>query len=113
MKRSRLILASTITLAAATAITATLHAAPPPRDVVYVSSQDLFYDTVILGDLPNNGPFQLLVMGANGLETEFGPGDASYLGGRWMEDFDGDGEFHYFLCPLVGPVPPALRRCGT
>lgn len=72
--------------------------------VVYVTSQGLYFDTFATKDpLPPNGPFQLLAMGPNGPETEFGPGDAGYLGGRWMEDFDGDGEFHYFLCPLLPP----------
>jgi hypothetical protein len=39
--------------------------------------------------------------------TEFGPGDPGYLGGRWWEDTNGNGEMdasdHYFLCPLLGP----------
>lgn len=71
--------------------------------VVYVSSQGLYYDTLVLTELPPHGKFQLLVMGDNGLETEFGPGDQGYRGGRWMADFDGDGNFNYFLCPLLGP----------
>ncbi len=71
--------------------------------VVYVTSQGLYYDTEINSALPPQGNFQLLEMGANGLETEFGPGDAGYLGGRWKADFDGDGEFIYFSCPLLGP----------
>lgn len=72
--------------------------------IVYVRSQGLYYDSIITADpLPAKGPFQLLEMGPNGLETEFGPGDTGYVGGRWKEDFDGDGEFHYFLCPLLGP----------
>ena len=72
--------------------------------IVFVRSQNLYYDSIIVRDpLPANGPFQLLEMGSNGLETDFGPGDTGYVGGRWKEDFDGDGEFHYFLCPLLGP----------
>ncbi|HEX9745918.1 MAG TPA: hypothetical protein VGB30_10880 [bacterium] len=72
--------------------------------VIYVTSQGLYYDTFATKDpLPPNGRFQLLEMGPNGPQTEFGPGDRGYLGGRWMEDFDGDGEYHYFLCPLLGP----------
>jgi hypothetical protein len=71
--------------------------------VVYVQSQGLYYDSIITADpLPPNGPFQLLEMGPKGLQTEFGKGDRGYLGGRWKEDFDGDGQFHYFLCPLIG-----------
>lgn len=72
--------------------------------MVYVTSQHLVYDSIITADpLPPNGPFQLLEMGPNGLTTKYGPGDPGYLGGRWKEDFDGDGNFHYFLCPLLGP----------
>jgi len=72
--------------------------------IVYVRSQGLFYDSIVTADpLPPKGPFQLLEMGPNGLETDYGPGDVGYRGGRWKEDFDGDGEYHYFLCPLLGP----------
>ena len=74
--------------------------------VIYVSSQGLFYDSIVVADpLPPFGPFQLLEMGGpeGTLMTEFGPGDRGYVGGRWMEDFDGDGVFHYFSCPLLGP----------
>jgi hypothetical protein len=72
--------------------------------IIYVRSQGLFYDSIVTADpIPPNGPFQLLEMGPNGLETDFGPGDVGYVGGRWKADFDGDGEYHYFLCPLLGP----------
>ena len=76
--------------------------------VVYVTGQDLFYDTIVLGELPPHGPFQLLEMdGPTGLMTEFGPGDPSYVGGRWWVDLNGDGEMDaadmYFLCPLLPP----------
>ncbi len=72
--------------------------------VIYVTGQGLYYDSIITADpLPPQGKFQLLEMGPNGLETEFGPGDPGYRGGRWMEDIDGDGELHYFSCPLLGP----------
>jgi hypothetical protein len=72
--------------------------------VVYVTSQDLYYDTFVTVDpLPFQGPFQFL---ENGM-TEFGPGDPGYLGGRWWEDTNNNGvqdaEDHYFLCPLLGP----------
>ena len=73
--------------------------------VVYVTSQGLYYDTFAAQDpLPStNGPFQLL---ANG-QTEFGPGDPGYRGGRWWVDTNGNGvqdaTDHYFLCPLLGP----------
>lgn len=72
--------------------------------IIYVRSQGLYYDSIITADpIPAKGSFQLLEMGPNGLETDFGPGDRGYLGGRWMEDFGGTGTFHYFSCPLLGP----------
>lgn len=72
--------------------------------VVYVTSQGLYYDTFVPVDpLPMHGPFQLLEDG----QTEFGPGDPGYLGGRWWEDLNGNGiqdeGDHFFLCPLLGP----------
>jgi hypothetical protein len=74
--------------------------------VVYVTSQGLYYDTFVVKDpLPMTGKFQLLAGG----ETEFGPGQPGYLGGRWWED-DGDGVQdegdHFFLCPLLPPGRP-------
>ena len=72
--------------------------------VVFVSSQGLYYDTFVVVDpLPMHGPFQKLENGV----TEFGPGDPGYLGGRWWEDLNGNGDQdeddHFFLCPLLGP----------
>ncbi len=72
--------------------------------VVYVTSQGLYFDTFVAQDpIPMHGKFQLI---ANG-ETEFGPGNPGYLGGRWWEDTDEDGIMeatdHFFLCPLLGP----------
>ena len=72
--------------------------------IVYVTGQRLYFDTFVVVDpLPMQGPFQLLVEG----QTEFGPGDPGYLGGRWWEDLNGNGiqdeDDHYFLCPLLGP----------
>jgi hypothetical protein len=84
------------------------RAAPPGKGgalgTVYVSSQGLYYDTFVAVDpLPMKGRFQLLEAGV----TEFGPGDAGYLGGRWWVDVNGneyqDAEDHFFLCPLLGP----------
>ena len=77
--------------------------------VVFVTSQGLYYDTFVVKDpLPMKGRFQLLTDG----QTEFGPGQPGYLGGRWWEDLDGDGvqdpEDHYFLCPLLPPGRPTL-----
>jgi hypothetical protein len=75
--------------------------------VVLVTSQGLYYDTFVAQDpIPMEGKFQPI---ANG-ETEFGPGDPGYLGGRWWEDTDEDGVMeasdHFFLCPLLGPGRP-------
>jgi hypothetical protein len=75
--------------------------------VIFVTSQQLYYDTFVTRDpLPMHGPFQLLVNGT----TEFGPGDPGYLGGRWWEDLNGNGVQdegdHFFLCPLLPPGRP-------
>jgi hypothetical protein len=72
--------------------------------VVYVRSQGLYYDTFVSAQsLPPRGPFQQLDNG----ETEFGPGDPGYVGGRWWVDADGDGvqdaDDTYLLCPLLPP----------
>jgi hypothetical protein len=80
--------------------------------VIYVMSQDAFYDTILLGGLPYNGTdnFQKLEPTGGphgGPYTEFGPGDTGYYGGRWWVDVNGndamDDEDGYFLCPLLGP----------
>jgi hypothetical protein len=72
--------------------------------VVYVSSQDLYYDTFVSAQsLPMHGRFQKLVDGV----TEFGPGDQGYVGGRWWIDNNGndlmDEGDTFVLCPLLGP----------
>jgi hypothetical protein len=77
---------------------------PAATGTVYVIRQGLYYDTFVTNDvLPMEGPFQPI---ANG-ETEFGPGDPGYLGGRWWEDLNGNGiedeGDHFFHCPLLGP----------
>lgn len=78
--------------------------------VVYVSSQGLYYDSIISARaIPPNGPFQKLEGGGphGGPMTEWGPGDHDYVGGRWWMDTNGDGEMDegdaYFVCPLLGP----------
>ena len=77
--------------------------------VVYVESQGLFYDSIVLADLPAHGRFQQLkpMTGPSVLATEFGPGDPGYLGGRWWIDANGNGYQDegdaFFLCPLLGP----------
>ncbi len=77
--------------------------------MIYVTSQDLVYRTVILAaGLPNEGDFQQLEpgKGPTGLQTEFGPRDVGYLGGRWWVDMNNDTYMDdddvYFMCPLVG-----------
>jgi hypothetical protein len=101
-------------LLAATAVVSTVEAKSNngkgrgTGPVVYVTSQGLFYDSIVLTDLPAHGPFQLLEPGGpSGLMTEYGPGDMDYVGGRWWMDANGNGmmddEDAYFMCPLLGP----------
>ena len=83
--------------------------------IIYVTSQELYYDSIVTTELPMKGPFQELVVITDGgdppvvigLETEFGPGDREYVGGRWWVDANGNGEMDeedaYFSCPLLGP----------
>jgi len=76
--------------------------------VIFVLAQGLYYDSIVLTDVPMHGKFQSLHPVAPGmLETEFGPGDVGYLGGRWWLDVSGDGVMgegdKFFLCPLLGP----------
>ena len=77
---------------------------PGSTGVVFVTSQGLYYDTFVAADpLPMQGRFQLI---ANG-QTQYGPGQPGYLGGRWWEDLNGNGiqdtGDHFFLCPLLPP----------
>lgn len=78
---------------------------------IYVTGQELIYDSIVTTNLPQHGPFQKLEMGEHGLQTEFGPGDQGYVGGRWWLDANGDGEMNegdaFFSCPLLGPGRPA------
>lgn len=76
--------------------------------VVYVRSQGLYYDSIVTADpLPMEGDFQKLEMGSHGLETDFGPGDFGFRGGRWWLDLNGnnimDEGDKFFSCPLLGP----------
>lgn len=106
MKRKIGLFVLVLVLAAMAAVPAFARGnVPHPENVVFVKSQGLYYDTIVLGELPAKGRFQKLEVGAMGLETDFGPGDVGYLGGRWWLD-DGDGvmeEGELFLCPLLGP----------
>ena len=120
MKKFKLM--TTIALAGAVALMSTSAFAKGPKKertngrgasgfpVIYVTGQDLFYDTLLLGDLPYNGTtnFQKLEMdGPTGVQTEFGPMDTDYYGGRWWLDANPNGYMDeddvYFLCPLLGP----------
>ena len=83
--------------------------------VVYVTTTGLFHDSIVLADLPQKGRFQKLEpgVGPSGLQTEFGPGDHGYVGGRWWVDANGndemDNEDAYFLCPLLGSGRTSLK----
>lgn len=84
-----------------------------PVGVIYVTSQDMYYDTIGLTDLPDNGPFQTLIvdLDADGnivsAVTDYGPGDPGYVGGRWeayIYDVDGNlVAIRHFECPLLPP----------
>lgn len=76
--------------------------------VIYVTSQGLAYDSIVLTDLPMKGDFQKLEFGGpTGLYTKAGPGDEGYRGGRWWVDANGNGVQDsgdaFFMCPLLGP----------
>jgi hypothetical protein len=80
----------------------------PTLGTVYVTSQELYYDTFVpvwvLPWNPNNtGSFQPLEGGT----TPYGPGDPGYRGGRWWIDSNPNGyqdaDDTYLLCPLLGP----------
>ena len=89
---------------------------PHPAPVVYVTSQGLAYDSIVLTELPYvpGAPYQKLEPGGpTGLQTEWGPGDQGFVGGRWWMDTNANGvqdaDDAYFMCPLLGPgfVPAA------
>jgi hypothetical protein len=97
----------TVAVAPGAAATAAAGGRAATTMVVFVTSQRLYYDTFVARDpLPMHGRFQLLQNG----QTEFGPGDPGYLGGRWWEDLNGNGVQdagdHFFLCPLLPPGRP-------
>lgn len=80
---------------------------PKDQPVIFVTSQGLYFDSIVLADLPPIGNFQQLIPTMDGLTTEYGPGQPGHLGGRWWIDLNLDGEMDaedkYFLCPLLGP----------
>ena len=107
MKRRLVVLLVVLMMAAVAVIPASAGRGDGP--VIYVTSQGLYYDSIVLTDLPAKGRFQKLEVGVGptGLQTEFGPGDHDFVGGRWWVDANGDGEMNegdaFFLCPLLGP----------
>jgi hypothetical protein len=104
MVRKALVVALVVGLALVIAVPAFAGGRAGSTGVVYVTSQGLYFDTFVTNDpVPMEGPFQLLENG----QTEFGPGDPGYLGGRWWEDLNRNGiqdaGDHFFHCPLLGP----------
>ncbi|MFT5181031.1 MAG: hypothetical protein ACI8S3_000909, partial [Alphaproteobacteria bacterium] len=90
-----------LTVATLVSVLATTAHAQPQRDrsgriaagpTVCVTSQGLCYDSIVTApELPPVGPFQQLMptLVDGVLETEFGPGDPEYRGGRWWLDLNG------------------------
>ena len=111
MKLMKTLAAATILTASATMATNALADNPGKGrgsgPVIYVTSQGQFYDTILLTELPMKGRFQQLTVGQFGPQTEFGPGDVGYLGGRGWVDGNANGyvdeEAPFVLCPLLGP----------
>jgi hypothetical protein len=123
MLRKSLLIAIVVALSLVAALPVFSGGGPPPgvpggdrvRVVVYVTSQGLYYDSIVGPALPQNGPFQqLFPPGTNPdwpagetLSTEFGPGNPGHVGGRWWVDANGSGEMDegdaFFSCPLLGP----------
>ena len=77
------------------------------RPVIYITSQRLYYDSIVGPSLPMKDRFQKLEMVNGHLQTEFGPGDHDFVGGRWWLDANGDNIMNagdaFFSCPLLGP----------
>lgn len=120
MRKTKVIFVVLIALAVTITAVPIVAAAPVGRPfstkVVYVTSQGKYYDTIVPvspdKQLPWKGPFQQLEMtGPTGLQTEFGPGNQAYVGGRWWIDANPNGYQDagdvYFLCPLLGPARDA------
>ena len=115
MKRSMTVLTAILALAAVFALGVQNAAAVRGGEggrgngpIIYVVSQGLFYDSIVTADpLPMKGHFQELRMAGGGLETDYGPRDSEYRGGRWWIDLNGNGDMDagdkFFNCPLLGP----------
>jgi len=112
MRRSILLLGMVAMLVMALAVPAFARGKGNPhgQPEVYVTSQGLAYDSIVLTAVPfvEGAPYQELEIGVGptGLQTEFGAGDLEYLGGRWCVD-NGDGVMDagdsFFICPPLGP----------
>jgi len=114
MKKKSALILLVVAISLVAVVPAFAGGGPPPgvpgeraRPVIYVESQGLYYDSIVGPNLPMKGRFQQLYEGANGLTTEFGPGDHDFVGGRWWLDANEDGEMNegdvFFSCPLLGP----------
>jgi hypothetical protein len=121
MLRKTALIGIVIVLSLAIALPVIAGGGPPPgvpderaRPVIHVTSQGLYYDSIVGPALPQHGPFQqLFPPGTNPdwvgdtLSTEFGPGDHGHVGGRWWVDANSNGEMDegdaFFSCPLLGP----------
>ena len=110
MKRKLSIYAILFVVAMAVVFMTTINTTEAGRGdgpVIYVTSQGLYYDSIVTTQLPRKGPFQELYECDQGLCTEFGPGDPGYKGGRWWMDVYNNGEMdesdNYFSCPLLPP----------
>ena len=108
LRKTTALLLATVAVLVVVASAAAAGGRAGPTGVIYVTSQGLYYDTfVTASSLPMRGPFQKLEMSQTGPQTEFGPGQPGYLGGRWWMDVNGnemqDEEDMFFLCPLLGP----------
>ena len=110
MKRRLSVLLIVLVVALVSVFPAAAQGNGPRGDVViYVTGQGLYYDSIVTdANLPMKGRFQKLEM-VNGqlLQTEFGPGDKDFVGGRWWLDANGNGDMDegdaFFSCPLLGP----------
>lgn len=104
MKRRISLLVAVLLVTLVSVIPASANRGDGALGVVYVKSQNLYFDTFVSAqELPMKGRFQKLEAG----ETDFGPGDQGYVGGRWWIDIDGDNVMEatdiFVLCPLLGP----------
>ncbi|HSG43938.1 MAG TPA: hypothetical protein VLA72_12355 [Anaerolineales bacterium] len=109
MKRKLSVLLVVLVVALVSVFPAAAQGNGPRGDVViYVTGHGLYYDSIVTSaELPMKGRFQKLEMVDGKLQTEFGPGDHGYVGGRWWLDANGNGEMDegdaFFSCPLLGP----------